>query len=220
MHLDKDTYEYILNFLDDKDIVNMLSVNRKFNNEKIYERVLRRKYPLLLKFKGNNETWRHFFLRMGKYICYINQKYNIPYIPLQDYDPEDFYKSFQRDYTDTLKIIATMLLREKAENKHTFLFILQKLQEKIKDSYYFIFALHTLSERAIEAGNIEKLKILLEKGAQDYHSFFLIASRKGQLEILEFLTDKVTIPIVIHRAISLARRAKHKEVITYLSTFV
>ena len=219
MNLDKDTYEYILNFLDDKDIVNMLSVNRKFNNEKLYERVLRKKYPLLVKFKKENEkeTSRHLFLRMIKYISLIIEKYDIPYIPLQDYDPEDFYKSFKRDHTDTLKIITIMLMREKAENNESFLFILQKLQEQIKDSFYIVFALNNLAQYATEIGNLEKLKILLEKGADDYYSLFLSAAGAGNMQILQFIQGKVASPTwIIERSINLARSRKHFHILPHL----
>ena len=49
--LDKDTYEYLTNFADDRTILNMLAVNRKFNDDDFFRRVLQRKYPTLLEFK-------------------------------------------------------------------------------------------------------------------------------------------------------------------------
>ena len=39
MNLTKDTYEYLLNFAEDRDIINMLSVNKKFRDEEFFERI-------------------------------------------------------------------------------------------------------------------------------------------------------------------------------------
>ena len=225
MNLDKDTYEYILNFLDDKDIVNMLSVNRKFNNEKVYERVLRKKYPLLVKFKAENEkeTWRHLFLRMIKYISLIIEKYDIPYIPLQDYDPEDFYKSFKRDHIDTLKIILILSMREKAEHNESFLFILQKLQEQIKERHNFVFTLNILAQRAIEIGNVEKFKILHDKGANDCGWYFILAAREGKLNIVEYMTPLylgLFSSAVFLSAHNNAKKYKHENVCSYLQSYI
>ena len=226
MNLDKDTYEYILNFLDDKDIVNMLSVNRKFNDEIIYERVLKRKYPLLVKFKQEkeeNETWRHLFLRMIKYISLINEKYDIPYIPLQDYDPEDFFKSFVRDHTDTLKIIAIMLMREKSNNEKHFFFILHKLQERIKERHNFIFVLNILAQRAIEIGNLEKFKILHDKGASDCGWYFILAAREGKLNIIEYMAPlylRLFSQAVFLSAHNNAKKYKHSNVASYLQSYI
>ena len=55
--LDKDTYEYLTNFADDRTILNMLAVNRKYNDDNFFRRVLQRKYPTLLDFKKKNETY-------------------------------------------------------------------------------------------------------------------------------------------------------------------
>ena len=56
MNLTKDTYEYLLNFAEDRDIINMLSVNRKFNDEKLFEKIVKRKYPDLLAYKEKDES--------------------------------------------------------------------------------------------------------------------------------------------------------------------
>jgi len=66
MNIPKDVYEYMTKFADDKNIVNMLSVNKTFRNEEFFKRVLERKYPLLIPFKKENKTWKDFYLEM----CY------------------------------------------------------------------------------------------------------------------------------------------------------
>jgi hypothetical protein len=37
MNLTKDTYEYLVGFADDRDIINMLSVNKKFNDGEFFK---------------------------------------------------------------------------------------------------------------------------------------------------------------------------------------
>ena len=61
MELNKDTYLYLTRFADDRTILNMLSVNKKFNDDKFFEEVMRRKYPLLIGFKSDRQTWKQFY---------------------------------------------------------------------------------------------------------------------------------------------------------------
>ena len=45
---DKDIYEYIVGLAEDKDVINMLSVNKKFNDDSYFKKVVEKRYPLLL----------------------------------------------------------------------------------------------------------------------------------------------------------------------------
>ena len=54
MNLDKDTYEYLTNFADDRTVLSLLSANKKFNDPKLFERILSRKYVLKKKKKVGN----------------------------------------------------------------------------------------------------------------------------------------------------------------------
>jgi hypothetical protein len=72
MLLNKDLYEYILYFCDDKTILNMLSVNKKFNNSEIFKRILEKKYPAFLKFKDEDMSWRQFFVSIS---FFVKKKY-------------------------------------------------------------------------------------------------------------------------------------------------
>jgi hypothetical protein len=97
MNVPKDLYEYLTNFADDKTILNMLSVNKDFRDEIFFERVLRRKYPLLIGFRKKDETWRELYIRMTYYIAKLEEKFGIPYISTKGYNPEEFYKNFKND---------------------------------------------------------------------------------------------------------------------------
>ena len=65
----------------------MLSVNKKFRDEKLFQRIIQRRYPLLIEFKKPSETWQHFFVNMTYYIHKLEEDYGIPYIPTKGYDP-------------------------------------------------------------------------------------------------------------------------------------
>ena len=86
----KDVYEYLANFADDKTIVNMLSVNKKFNDPVFFERIFKRKYPLLIAFKKDDETWKQFYLKMVKAISLLKEKYDFPYIASPNFNPNNF----------------------------------------------------------------------------------------------------------------------------------
>ena len=75
---DKNIYENIINFADNRTILNMLSVNKKFNDPIFFEKVIDRKYPLLKQFKEKNESWRQFFVKMAYYIAKLEEEYDIP----------------------------------------------------------------------------------------------------------------------------------------------
>lgn len=66
---DKDIYEYILNLADDRDVINMLSVNRKFNDDLYFKKIFEKRYSLLLEFKKEEETYKQFYLRMINSLC-------------------------------------------------------------------------------------------------------------------------------------------------------
>lgn len=91
MNLTKDTYEYILNFATDRDIINMLSSNKKFRNEELFERVMRKRYPLVVRFKEKDMSWKEFFIQTVYYLSKLEENYNLPYLQTLDFDPKHIY---------------------------------------------------------------------------------------------------------------------------------
>lgn len=92
MNLTKDAYLEIAKAADDETIVKMLSVNRNFRDDKFFKLVFEDKYPLLIKFKKDNESWKYFYLKMVMYIFKLKEQHDLDYIPSEKFDPEDFYK--------------------------------------------------------------------------------------------------------------------------------
>ena len=145
---DKDIYEYIVGSADDRTVLNMLSVNKKFNDDSYFKKILENRYPLLLRFKKNDETYKRFYLREVKYMAKLWEEYEIPYIPTPDYDPEYLYVKFGKD-----RIYTTILME------------------------------------AVEYGDINLAKHLINKGAEVNRFTYISAAIGGNLDTLKFLID-------------------------------
>ena len=88
--MDKDAYLEIAKVTDNRTILKMLSVNKKFNSPAFFQEIINRKYPVLFKYKRDNEDWKHFYLRIVKYTSKLQEEFN--YTLPMDQDPEIFYK--------------------------------------------------------------------------------------------------------------------------------
>ena len=120
---DKDVYEYMLNFADDETIINMLSVNKHFNDEKFFEKVMKRRYPLLIDFRKEKETWKQLFIRMVHILALLDERYGIPYIPTKGCDPQKLLNTKGNIYNDALICAAVgnnvSVAKYLVENKNT-----------------------------------------------------------------------------------------------------
>lgn len=87
MNVSSDMYEYLGKFAEDRDVLNMLSVNKKFNDPVFFERALGRKYPFLLNFKTDRVAWKQFYISMIYYISKMKESF--PNLPDESFDPRD-----------------------------------------------------------------------------------------------------------------------------------
>ncbi len=104
---DKDVYEYMMNFADDRTLLNMLSVNKQFRDENFFKKVMERRYPLLIEYRKEGETWRHLFIRMVVYLSELWEKYQIPYIPTKGCNPKSLLDRKNRIYSSALLCAAS-----------------------------------------------------------------------------------------------------------------
>ena len=95
MEIPKDLYLYLINFADDKTILNMLSVNKKYNNDIFFKTIIERRYPYLINFK-RDETWKSFYLRLIHYISKLEEKYNYIVDSEIIIDPETIYTLYEK----------------------------------------------------------------------------------------------------------------------------
>ena len=96
----KDVYEYISNFADDKTVINMIIARGKiFDNEKFYEKVMRKRYPLLIDFRKENETWKALYLRMVFILAKLQEDYDILIYRRKDAIPKNSLLQIKKTYT-------------------------------------------------------------------------------------------------------------------------
>ena len=179
MNITKDTYEYLTNFADDRDIISMLSVNKKFSDDTFFERVLKRKYPFLLKFRKENESFKKLYLRIVRYIAKLQEEFKIPYIPSSTFNPEDFYNRFRSN---------PEIISHAASYAATIgnVKIVNDLIEKGADK------LHWILIEASFNGHIDLVKDMIRRGAfasVDYLVFYN-AAMGGHIDLLKFLIEK------------------------------
>jgi len=171
MKISKDLYEYLAEFTDDKTIVKMLSVNKKFNNSVFFQRIFNKKYPFLTEFKEDNETWKDFYLSMVKYISNL-ENYDIPYIPTEGYNPKDFYL-YMVEYIS------------KMEEEWPYL-----MAEGVGPKNHYIKIYNEAMEWAAIGENMEIVKLMIEKGANDFNSGMACSADEGHMEMVKLMIEK------------------------------
>jgi Ankyrin repeats (3 copies)/Ankyrin repeats (many copies) len=198
MKISKDVYMYLLNFVDDKTFLNMLSVNKYFHDEKFFQRVIERKYPLLIEFK--KETWKELFLRMSYYIAKLGIL-SIPYISTKGYNPENFYKGNKNP-----KYIFDWAMAYAAKGGN--MEIVKLMIEKGSTNF------NTVMINAALGGNMEIVKLMIEKGATNFNSGMNYAAYGGNMRIVKFMIEKEATDFNL--AMSFAARGGHMEIVKLL----
>jgi hypothetical protein len=90
MKVPKDIYEYIGSFAADRDILQMLSVNKKFNDPEFFKRAIEKRYPFLLKYKADEISWRQFYVSMIYYVSKMKETF--PDFPVEKFDVNEMNK--------------------------------------------------------------------------------------------------------------------------------
>jgi len=221
MNLTKDAYEYLLNFADDKDIINMLSVNKKFADDDFFKRLILRKYPYLASFKREDETWRKFFVKMVYYLSLLKENHQIPYIPAKNYNPEEFYKQYGKS------VLAIYFATEIAVNEGGNYELVQQMLNRIKTiapkiKINYIASLNDLLDQATESGDLDTIKLLLKNGANDFERILINGAVFGHLNIVKYAIenrDKID-KSYIEDSIIIAKDKQNKEIEDYLRIFL
>lgn len=175
MELTKDTYLYLTQFADDRTILNMLSVNKKYNNEQFFKQVMERKYPLLIEFKKPEQSWKQFFISMVYCISKIEETHGIPYYPVEGYNPKR-YCNRPKQY------ILNRIMRIAAINGQ--IDIIKLMIEKGANDFN-----NTMVEAA-SGGHIDIVKLMIQQGATDFALAMIMASDGGHKDIVELMIEK------------------------------
>ena len=177
---DKDVYEHILNLADDKTTINMIRANPKvFDNERFYEKVMRKRYPLLIEFRKENETWKALYLRMVYILAKLEEDYKIPYIPTKGCNPERLLTSATSGevYNSALSCAAA------GGNIPLIDYFLEKGATNIENAL----------ASAGRYSNLNTVKYLISKGAKYYEFLLESAAAGGKIDTVKFVFDVLTL---------------------------
>lgn len=197
MKLSKDTYLYLTRFADDRTILNMLSVNKKFNDPKFFEEVIRNKYPLLIKYKPDKETWKRFYISMVYCISKIREDYGIPYYPINGYNPQNFCDHSSKQ--DILEFIMYLAVIEDQIDMVRFL-----IEQGANTFNYNMF-------EAAKRGHKDIVELMIQHGADDFDRGMFGAAYGGYKEIVELMIQKGANDF--NRAMFGAARGGHKDIV-------
>ena len=202
---DKDVYEYMINFADDKTILNMLSVNRKFRDEEFFERIMIRRYPLLIEFRKEGETWKHLFIRMVHILATLQETYQLPYIATKGCNPERLLKS-KDIYKDAAACAAA------GDHVEILKYLIEKKGVKIFDS--------TELTKAAKHGSFKVMDYLLKFHRHPLDLEYAVGSAIfwSNLPSLKFLQKKGHILTSVD--LEYAEQVSNQEVIDYIKQFV
>ena len=202
----KDVYEYILNLADDKTTINMIRANPKvFDNERVYEKVTRKRYPLLIEFRPPGLSWKEFYLRMVYTLAKLEEDYKIPYISTKGCNPEKILISatYGEVYNSALSCAAA------GGNIPLIDYFLEKGSTNIDQALY----------SAGRYSNLNTVKYLINKGATNYELLFEAAAAGGKIDTMKFVFDTIALDInghYIRTALSEAISHGHIDVVKFL----
>ena len=209
----KDVDREILKHVDDRELLEICTLDRKTWNEVCDDAFLRRrltiKYPGIEKYKRENESWKQFFLRAIYYISKMKDGFKF------QYKEGDFKKQY-------------FILKE-ASNYDGFDNLLAGAAEKgelplVKFALVKGADVHAYADAALrdasDKGHLDVVKYLIENGA-DIHAIndypLRQASEKGHLEIVKYLLKHgADIHAAHDSALYFATLNNHYHVVKYL----
>ena len=210
MNLTKDTYFYLMNFASDKDCINMLSTNKKFNTEENFKNLMKKRYPLLMKFK-KKRSWKFLFVNAIYYIEYLKE-IEVPYVPSHSFNPKHFYLMYleKRDIRYILYRVLTIIINEGGHYD-----ILKSLLNTMKKKVDIKILLNDLLCNTI--------KILFDNGATNYVELLYVAVWHNNFPIVKYIINH-GLSTIDHEefieAVSHTKTVNNSEIISYLNQFI
>jgi ankyrin repeat protein len=184
---DKDVYELIVHSSDDRSVLEMLSVNKKFNNDESFYRVLLKRYPYLIKFRKEGEKWKTLYLRMIYYIDKLNEL-EFPYINYKKFNPDREYKrlSVYKNAGKIERIWGIGLLNAVRANRLDLVkYFLNKGAKNISYAYRTAVIFHNLDFMKFFESLDENIR-----GNIDYNKALVSAALNNHMDLLKFLINE------------------------------
>ena len=175
----KDVLQKIAEKSDDKTALRLLSSNKELNNDYYFRLIFGSRYPDLIEYKNEIESFRHSYLRFLKAIGQLKEQYNYKYV----------------SGNPTLQL---RLLRENNKNMDFLLVEAAKVGSiemaeyaKKNRCYPIYYALRI----AIINGRLDMVKYLLNNGADiqviDEEFLTFVQSNFGHLDRVKIVVDYV-----------------------------
>lgn len=186
--LPKDVYLTLTEHADDRTIVNMLSVNKKFHDPKFFQLIFEKKYPLLVRFKKDIESWKNYYLRTIYYISRLKDDYKLDYVPAPSLNPRFFYYKMKYPIDMDTKRALRSYISYVTETGDI------NLINKYKDKFPYKY---DMKEGAVRSGNINIVKYV---GDIEPDENFLMeqAIESRNPKMVEYVLSKATDPSVMH----------------------
>ena len=215
MYLTKDAYLYMTNFLTDKDIINCLSVNKKFHNDKNFENMMRRKYPLLISrnLKPLKRSWKYRYVKISYYIAYLN-KLEIPYIPCVSFDPKEFFRIYRADRD--LAYIVHQIIHILINSRGHYIILAYMLQK-----FKRLIIVNDFICDAVRSTDLNVIKTLFKNGkANNFSHCLYISSYLHNIEIVKFAIENGRQNIDREEIVEAIHYTKDDKIKTYLLRFI
>lgn len=181
MEIPKDIYLKIAETSeDDRTILSMLSVNKKYYNEEFFKRIFQKRYPLLIQYKKENQSWKDYYISTIYHLKTLEEIYNIPYIAVSSFNPE-LLLSEAKKRTKKMFVRKSKVEKQKTEGKPLRGQKLRKDVEK-KVGMEIVYPLYA------EDGNLQKVEEMVD--SVDTHTRF--NARKSavlgdKVDVVEYL---------------------------------
>ena len=199
----KDIDREILKHIDDSELLNVCTINRKFWYEICDDNFLRRrliKYPYIEKYKNTNETWKYFFSSVVNYVLTMKESYDFHYVS-GDFKRQYDILNKNKKYTDLL--LHASLKGEIDLVKHAV--------KKGADIHYF----HEESVNlAGQMGHLDLVKWLVENGACQ-NTALTASSFHGHINVVKWLID-TNIHLDTTTALQYASKIGHLNIVKML----
>lgn len=183
MSIPRDPYLLIAKNADDRTLLNMLSVDKKMNklSNSFIEGIMKERYPLLIRYRWHEESWRQFYVRMIYYISLIQEEFGIPYIPHPSFDPSQYYRSLKSYFDFSInKGVSFAALTGDIPLVDLLL---------SKDPGKTLANINIGLRSAASSGKKDMLIHLIRKGADDFDNALYNASEQGHDDIVKYLIE-------------------------------
>ena len=199
MSLPRDVYLYLMNFADDRTILNMLSVNKQFNDPKFFKRILENRYPVTLQFKGEHQSWKDYYLEVIAYIDGIKSEFGYNYSNTATRSPKTYYEFMNKRYTS----YRNLYIAAREGDKDLVDFYLTRLDDLSYINHGLI--------AAIASNNLNMFKYLEGIAIQhnipiNYRTYFLDVMHYQSDKLFDYILSK---GLDINRALENAKIGRH-----------